>query len=100
MAWFDYIFELFELDFSMRLSYYAYTFFCLIRLFRGFAVQPRLALVTETFRKSFNDLVHFGIVFFTVFVAFAIIGYITFGREMEECWVTKYRFVGNMHDYQ
>ena len=56
----------------------------LLRLFKGFARQPRLALVTKTMVKSVSDLVHFGLVFFSVFGTFAIGALSAFGRDMPE----------------
>jgi hypothetical protein len=68
----------------MRIGSYFYTFLSLIRLFKGFSVQPRLALVTETLKDASIDLAHFGIVFFSVFYAYALLGMIIFGRDMED----------------
>ena len=35
----------------------------LMRLFKSFAAQKRLAIVTDTFSVAYNDLMHFFVVF-------------------------------------
>lgn len=38
----------------------------LMRLFKSFAAQKRLAIVTDTFRVAYNDLMHFFVVFLSL----------------------------------
>eukprot|EP00927_Polykrikos_kofoidii_P081921 TRINITY_DN7994_c0_g1_i3.p1 TRINITY_DN7994_c0_g1~~TRINITY_DN7994_c0_g1_i3.p1 ORF type:complete len:889 (+),score=124.10 TRINITY_DN7994_c0_g1_i3:158-2824(+) len=47
----------------------AYTLLCLIRLFKAFEAQPRLAVVSQTLIACKTDFAHFLIVFCTVFIA-------------------------------
>eukprot|EP00746_Dinoflagellata_sp_MGD_P149948 gnl/MRDRNA2_/MRDRNA2_81913_c0_seq2.p1 gnl/MRDRNA2_/MRDRNA2_81913_c0~~gnl/MRDRNA2_/MRDRNA2_81913_c0_seq2.p1 ORF type:complete len:913 (+),score=157.02 gnl/MRDRNA2_/MRDRNA2_81913_c0_seq2:243-2981(+) len=53
---------------------------CILRLFKAFSAQPRMALVTSTLAASANDILHFGIAFCSVFFTYAVLGMITFGR--------------------
>ena len=48
-----------------------------------FAAQPRLALVTNTFRNCAGDMFHFGLVFFLAFALFALAGQLCFGRDFD-----------------
>eukprot|EP00442_Polarella_glacialis_P017161 CAMPEP_0115155712 /NCGR_PEP_ID=MMETSP0227-20121206/68045_1 /TAXON_ID=89957 /ORGANISM="Polarella glacialis, Strain CCMP 1383" /LENGTH=848 /DNA_ID=CAMNT_0002566815 /DNA_START=80 /DNA_END=2626 /DNA_ORIENTATION=+ len=52
------------------------------RLFKAFAAQPRLAVVTRTLTRAAVDLAHFGIVFMSVFITYAVMGVAFFGREI------------------
>lgn len=60
-----------------------YPFCILLRLFKTFSLQPRLAVVTRTLWMSFADLVHFGIIFFSVFVTYVFMAMGFFGRTVE-----------------
>eukprot|EP00929_Paragymnodinium_shiwhaense_P005243 TRINITY_DN10692_c0_g1_i1.p1 TRINITY_DN10692_c0_g1~~TRINITY_DN10692_c0_g1_i1.p1 ORF type:complete len:719 (-),score=133.38 TRINITY_DN10692_c0_g1_i1:303-2459(-) len=53
----------------------------LLRCFKAFACQPRLALVTKTLVHASTDLFHFGIVFLSVFMTYSLMGTLFFGRE-------------------
>ncbi|CAE7323345.1 pkd2 [Symbiodinium pilosum] len=55
----------------------------MMRLFKAFAAQPRLAIVTKTLALAANDLTHFGIVFLSIFFAYVAMGMAFFGREVE-----------------
>eukprot|EP00928_Gymnodinium_smaydae_P021197 TRINITY_DN18250_c0_g3_i1.p1 TRINITY_DN18250_c0_g3~~TRINITY_DN18250_c0_g3_i1.p1 ORF type:complete len:958 (-),score=117.64 TRINITY_DN18250_c0_g3_i1:466-3339(-) len=61
-----------------------YPFVVLMRFFKAFSAQPRLALVTNTIVRASTDVAHFGIVFFTVFSVFTISAQIMFGQELHE----------------
>ena len=45
-----------------------------IRLFKGFSAQPRLGLVTSTLASAASDIMHFLLVFISVFMAAASVG--------------------------
>mmetsp|Transcript_42193 Transcript_42193/g.98493 ORF Transcript_42193/g.98493 Transcript_42193/m.98493 type:complete len:766 (+) Transcript_42193:75-2372(+) len=60
-----------------------YPFCILLRLFKTFSLQPRLAVVTRTLWMSFADLVHFGIIFLSVFVTYVFMAMGFFGRTVE-----------------
>lgn len=45
--------------------------------------QPRLGLVTRTLSKAFVDLIHFFLVFALVLASYAVVGFVSFGSEIE-----------------
>jgi hypothetical protein len=53
----------------------------LLRLFKAFSAQPRLALVTNTLVTASVDLFHFGIVLLSVFLTYSLMGVLFFGHE-------------------
>ena len=59
-----------------------YPFCILLRLFKTFSLQPRLAVVTRTLWTSVEDLAHFGIIFLSVFVTFVFMAMGFFGRTV------------------
>merc|ERR1719265_891946 len=56
----------------------------MLRLFKAFSSQPRLALVTQTLSLALVDIIHFGVVFITIFCTFCVMAIGLFGREMHE----------------
>jgi hypothetical protein len=67
---------------NLRLSVAVYPLIIIIRLFKSFAAQPKLAMVTKTLSSAIPDLLHFAVVFGSVFVTFTICGIVLFGREV------------------
>lgn len=63
---------------------YVYVVVSILRLFKGFAAQPRLGVVTSTITESASDILHFLIVFASVFFGYALAGVVVFGRKMPE----------------
>jgi len=61
-----------------------YPFILVSRLFKAFAAQPRLSLVTRTGASVSTDLVHFGLVFFSVFGLFTMSAMILFGQDLAD----------------
>mmetsp|Transcript_44328 Transcript_44328/g.77827 ORF Transcript_44328/g.77827 Transcript_44328/m.77827 type:complete len:1032 (-) Transcript_44328:95-3190(-) len=61
-----------------------YPLIIVLRLFKAFSAQPRLALVTETLRVASVDLLHFLIVFCCVFFVLSVAGMMLFGRSTVE----------------
>jgi hypothetical protein len=61
----------------------AYPLIIILRLFKAYASQPRLAMVTKTLESSGQELVEFGLVFFSVFITITISGVVLFGREVK-----------------
>lgn len=59
-----------------------YLIMTLARLFKGFSAQPRLGLVTNTIWRAGSDILHFLVVFVSVFVAFAVGGVMLFGSKV------------------
>ena len=56
----------------------------MLRLFKAFDAQPRLALVTRILESAAVDIAHFGIVFFAIFSTYAVMGTALFGRDITE----------------
>merc|ERR1719265_230686 len=67
---------------SVRYLCVFYPMVIMCRLFKAFAAQPRLALVTRTLSMAAIDVGHFGIVFVTIFFSYAVMGHTLFGREV------------------
>jgi len=61
-----------------------YPVMIVLRLFKAFQSQPRLALVSKTLYNSSGDLAHFGIVFLSAFFSFVLVFMAIFGREMTD----------------
>eukprot|EP00931_Biecheleriopsis_adriatica_P084400 TRINITY_DN5821_c0_g1_i1.p1 TRINITY_DN5821_c0_g1~~TRINITY_DN5821_c0_g1_i1.p1 ORF type:complete len:974 (-),score=182.80 TRINITY_DN5821_c0_g1_i1:36-2660(-) len=70
-----------ESDFRITLMFYPYV--VMLRLFKSFDAQPRLAVVTKTLYASAQDMMHFFIIFFSVFICMALNGVLLFGQEIE-----------------
>mmetsp|Transcript_10858 Transcript_10858/g.24910 ORF Transcript_10858/g.24910 Transcript_10858/m.24910 type:complete len:1047 (-) Transcript_10858:32-3172(-) len=68
---------------NLKLVFAAYPLLIVFRLFKAFAAQPRLALVTNTLVVTGVDLLHFMLVFTSIFVTLAISGLVLFGRRLE-----------------
>jgi len=64
-----------------RMCLAAYPFVIVIRLFKAFSAQPRLAIVTRTLVHSSIDLAHFLIICSSVFIMYAIAAVVLFGRD-------------------
>eukprot|EP00927_Polykrikos_kofoidii_P036740 TRINITY_DN31007_c0_g1_i1.p1 TRINITY_DN31007_c0_g1~~TRINITY_DN31007_c0_g1_i1.p1 ORF type:complete len:864 (-),score=163.99 TRINITY_DN31007_c0_g1_i1:73-2664(-) len=56
----------------------------MLRLFKSFSAQPRLAVVTNTLYEASGELVHFMIIFLTILLTFSTMAHILFGRDMIE----------------
>eukprot|EP00746_Dinoflagellata_sp_MGD_P130948 gnl/MRDRNA2_/MRDRNA2_64774_c0_seq1.p1 gnl/MRDRNA2_/MRDRNA2_64774_c0~~gnl/MRDRNA2_/MRDRNA2_64774_c0_seq1.p1 ORF type:complete len:1261 (-),score=218.08 gnl/MRDRNA2_/MRDRNA2_64774_c0_seq1:40-3822(-) len=61
-----------------------YVLCLMLRFFKAFRAQPRLALVTTTMYAAGADLFHFSIVFVSIFTSFAFASVVLFGRRMQE----------------
>jgi len=59
-----------------------YTLFLILRFFKAFQAQPRLAIVTNTIKNSFTDLTHFLVILISVFMSFAVAGTFLFGHRL------------------
>merc|ERR1719261_2060923 len=68
---------------NLRYMCVIYPIVIMLRLFKAFAAQPRLALVTRTLSTASVDVAHFGIVFFAIFFSYAVMANALFGREMD-----------------
>jgi len=61
-----------------------YPIILMLRLFKAFDAQPRLAVVTRTISSGFVDFAHFLLVFLAVFLSYAVMGHVLFGCENDE----------------
>lgn len=64
-----------------------YTVILMARFFKGFRGQPRIAVISKTLALASIDLVHYYIILATVFVNFALGGYVLFGAQLYQ-WST------------
>uniref|UniRef100_A0A6U4MUT9 Polycystin cation channel PKD1/PKD2 domain-containing protein n=1 Tax=Hemiselmis andersenii TaxID=464988 RepID=A0A6U4MUT9_HEMAN len=55
---------------------------CLVRCFKFYRFQPRLAIINRTLINAFPDLYHFCLMFITVLFGFAVMSNILFGTEL------------------
>merc|ERR1719158_2406962 len=60
----------------------AYPLVIILRLFKAYSAQPKLAMVTKTLQTAGQELMEFGLVFCSVAINFTISGVILFGREV------------------
>lgn len=59
-----------------------YVLLLMLRFFKAFRAQPRLALVTTTIAATASDLLHFAIVYLSIFLSFAYASVVLFGRRI------------------
>mmetsp|Transcript_148981 Transcript_148981/g.263435 ORF Transcript_148981/g.263435 Transcript_148981/m.263435 type:complete len:869 (+) Transcript_148981:62-2668(+) len=71
-----------EKDFRRSLS--VYPMIVMLRLFKSFSAQPKLALVTATMEKAAQDFLHFFIVFASVSVCMLVNAMLFFGQDVED----------------
>eukprot|EP00928_Gymnodinium_smaydae_P027639 TRINITY_DN21307_c0_g1_i1.p1 TRINITY_DN21307_c0_g1~~TRINITY_DN21307_c0_g1_i1.p1 ORF type:complete len:1076 (+),score=167.63 TRINITY_DN21307_c0_g1_i1:57-3230(+) len=80
--------ELLEMEvhqlYTFRVMVGVYPLLMMFRLFKAFAAQPRLSIVTRTLGNAAVDLVHFLLVFLSIFCTYAVAGVILFGREVDD----------------
>lgn len=69
---------------SFRLQMCIYPMVLMLRLFKSFAAQPRLAVVTDTFVEAKSDIFHFLIVFLSVYICMVVNAILFFGQDCEE----------------
>mmetsp|Transcript_18481 Transcript_18481/g.39854 ORF Transcript_18481/g.39854 Transcript_18481/m.39854 type:complete len:787 (-) Transcript_18481:191-2551(-) len=55
-----------------------------LRMFKAFSAQARLSILTRTFAVCAVELFHFLLVFFTLFMTWAVAGIVLFGNSIEE----------------
>jgi len=67
-----------------RLFVCNYMLILIVRFFKAFQAQPRLAVVTRTVMLSLTDIFHFMIVLITFFVTYAVSGMFLFGHRLFE----------------
>mmetsp|Transcript_62055 Transcript_62055/g.147884 ORF Transcript_62055/g.147884 Transcript_62055/m.147884 type:complete len:358 (-) Transcript_62055:43-1116(-) len=60
-----------------------YPLIIMMRLFRSFEAQPRLAIVSSTLRTAAADLAHFFMIFACVYLCFVVSSLLFFGQDLE-----------------
>jgi len=58
------------------------------RLFKGFQANPKLKVVMDTLNLAAPDMIHFMIVFLTLFLSFAVIAHVLFGGDLPVFYTT------------
>ncbi|CAD7940545.1 unnamed protein product [Amoebophrya sp. A120] len=61
------------------LSLFWFNILNMLRFFKGFRGQPRIAVLLETFNNASIDFAHFLTIFLVVFLNYAIAGYVLYG---------------------
>jgi len=59
-----------------------YTVVLMLRFFKGFRGQPRVAVISKTLALASVDLFHYYYILATVFINFALGGYVLFGAQL------------------
>ena len=60
-----------------------YPLIIMLRIFRSFEAQPRLAIVTATLKTAAPDLAHFFMIFWCVYFCFVVSSLLFFGQDLE-----------------
>lgn len=66
-----------------RIAMFAYTFFLLLRFFRGFLGQPAMASIARTLHSASQDVIHFAFMLLIAFENFTLGGLLLFGSEVQ-----------------
>ena len=69
---------------TFRITMAIYPNMLMLRLFKSFAAQPRLAVVTATLTRAAPDLLHFFIVFLSVYLCMVVNSVLLFGQDMQD----------------
>ncbi|CAE8629970.1 unnamed protein product, partial [Polarella glacialis] len=56
----------------------------IFKFFKGYRANPRLQVVAVALQNSLKDILHFFIVFWTIFICFAVIAHTLFGSDIQE----------------
>jgi len=67
-----------------RFCFCFYPMIVMARLFKSFDAQPRLSVVTGTMKRSAEGMIHFFIVFSSVYFCMAVNGVLLFGQDTED----------------
>ncbi|CAD7924817.1 unnamed protein product [Amoebophrya sp. A120] len=77
----------------VQLLGFFYSMLIIMRFFKGFRGQPRIAIMGLSLVNASYDMLHFLIVFFLVYVNYSMGGWILFGSQLEE-WNTLLKAMG------
>lgn len=81
---FEQVEEMCAIERVYRQSFCIYPMVVMLRLFKSFAAQPRLAVVTSTLSSSLTDMGHFFIIFFSVFFCMVVNSVLIFGQDIPD----------------
>jgi len=73
---------LIDIKMMHRLGMFWYVMVIMMRAFRGFAGQPRIATIGRTIGQAGSDILHLAIIVFVVFMNFVLGGCVLFGAEL------------------
>lgn len=86
-----------ELVYTYRILAFLNLYILLMRFFKSFLGQPKLALVTRTFKNVGADFAHWLIVFVCLLVCFTFAGMFWFGKGTLQFSSLLYTFTGEMN---
>lgn len=82
--WFSHLHGMVRFSYTFRVVLAVYVLLISVRFFKAFDAQPRLSLVTKTMSSATVGIIHFGVVFFTIFFIFTVSGMCLFGQEIAD----------------
>ncbi len=69
---------------AIQLLGFVYSMIIILRFFKGFRGQPRIAIMALSLIKSGIDMLHFMLVFSLIYLNYSVGGWILFGTQLEE----------------
>lgn len=78
----DALMSISDLIFVFHITVAVNTMSIVAKFFKAFQANPRLQVVTKTLTSASTDIIHFFIVFGTIFLSFALIGHVLFGSDI------------------
>jgi len=91
---------------NFRLLAGLYPLLIMFRFFKAFSAQPRMSIVSKTLSSSAMDLLHFFVVFVSVFMTYAVSGCICFGKSIDNfvtfprAFVSSFRIMMGDFDFE
>lgn len=82
------IMDLRQIYVELHLIFAANMVAIMAKFLKAFEANPRLKVVSATLTQSFKDIIHFLLVFLTVFLSFAVIAHVLFGGDLVEFYTT------------
>jgi len=69
---------------NLRIVTFFYAFTLMLKFFKAFRANPRLNIVIMTIQDAAVDIIHFFLVFLTIFLVFSMMAYVMFGSKIRE----------------
>jgi hypothetical protein len=76
--------ELAGMHLNLRMITFFYSFTLMLKFFKAFRANPKLNVVIETITTAATDIIHFFLVFMTIFAVFSMMACIFFGPKILE----------------